>query len=515
MKTISNARGAGMISVIIASAVIVMSILGVGTYSLSLSQAMRKTEIVDKAVILEAALVHEFNNKANFPDGSTITDGLRDGTLAAFQIIDATYPALANLTIPIQTTGANPGVVRYLDRTLVPCGGSSFSATCVLKYEVRLKKQAFGSIQNYSFSYQIEANPELVSMAPLGRANVFNHPIDPGNYRVRADLTKCDPSRYLFMTGMNRDTGEAYCVEKPLATKCPDGRLPKGFSYQRRSSTNTTGDMRDSGVMQLDCTATAMKTLSCPVNYSLYKFNPQSLDPENPSPGPASQNMCVFRSAHSASLSGSYPPNPSSPYLSSVSGTFCPPYYSISNGDSSCHLIPNTYKNASSSGGLGKCATTYHKDCHRTNYTDVSDGGAAYNTWSSCMASGTTATCGSAPANPVITRTCTQTQTSPNCDGQTTTANNCTTIGAWDSGTAYAGNFVNVQPSAVPVVTVNGRQMTCGFQDTSPICSAPSVDINGQPWGKKSPVWYGGVQVSGVSCVFTPAPGVPEEVVAY
>ncbi len=508
LQTIRTQRGQGLLSAIIAAGLIAISIGGVGVSASRLSHAMKKAELANAATMLESLLVSEFHNSLNFPETATASiaspnSGLRDGSLTTLPL-GVTAP-FGLISVPISTNGAT-SVVTYLDKNLAPCGGAAFSDTCVLKMEVRLKKTSVSaSLNNYSFAYQIDANPDLITMAPLGRVTSFNSPIDPGLYRVQDTLTHCDPVNDVFMTGINRDTGEAFCVRKPASAKCANKKLPKGLSFTRSSET-------DPGTLALDCTSAEMRTLSCPDNYSLWKFNPSYADPESGSFDGVVPGRCIFRTGHTAYLRGSYPPDPTSPYLSQVRGTFCPPYYTVSNA-SACRLVPNTTKN--SYDGMGRCADTAYKNCTRTTYTTVSDGGSAHTTWATCMASATPppSTCGTEPANPVISYTCNRVQTSADCDRVVTSGGpDCAVTTGWSGGTAYATNIRAVSPTATAVGSISGRSLSCSFIDTSPNCTAPALDSSGNPWGRKNPTWYGGVQVSGLQCNFAPTVAYPEEV---
>lgn len=513
MPPFGSQRGSSLLSTIVAASLIAMAMFGVGSSAIHLNRAMRKSELSNMAVVLEASLVREFNNSANFP-APNVTAGspntaLRAGTLPALSIGGMTAgfgPGAIN--VPVQTTGTNPGAVAYLRRDLTPCGGTAFSDACVIRYEVRLRRtQISPTLFNYAFSYQIDVNPDVISMAPLGRVTDFNFQLDPGLYRAEQDLTKCDPSQHIFMTGMNRDTGEAFCVVKPPLAKCPVGKVPKGLKYLNPAS----ADPRNAGILELDCTTGSMRTFSCRDNYALWKFDPRYADPE--SSYDSVPGKCVFKTAHSATLpGGSYPSNPSSPYLITVSGTFCPPNYRILNPSSACQLEPNYVKNSSAGFGQGQCASTGKKDCKRSTYYDSTGTNPAHTAWLACKALPTppAAGCGTEPA-PTVTSRYYANQISAECNGVVTTAAYSNIAGDWDSGTPYAYGIYSTSPTASAVATMTGdRSMSCTFVDTSSACGAPSQLKDGTYWSPKTPKWYGGVKVSGLTCIFQPSAGNPE-----
>ncbi|MGZ5278806.1 MAG: hypothetical protein ACXWC9_02615, partial [Pseudobdellovibrionaceae bacterium] len=319
--------------------------------------------------------------------------------------------------------------------------------------------------------------------------------------RVEYTLAKCDPANDLFMTGANRDTGEAFCVEKPLVNKCPPGRVPKGLNYVAYVNQDK------SGTIELDCTANAMRTFSCEDNYSLFKFDPKYADPEATGftgvPG-----MCVFRTKTVATAPGAYPATVT-PYMSKVEGTFCPPFYEVMGGGG-CHIIPDSSRNATV--GKGYCAMSVgNRDCTRTAQTQVwQDNTPAWNAWNATclanMAAVPPMPCAAAPANPILVTTCGPfTEKSTTCNGSPDVDKGCAK-GPWNTGIQYAYNFQSISPTASPKATVVGRTLKCEIDDTSAPCPwAPATDINGNPWPalKKDPVWYGGVQVRGVQCNLT------------
>jgi type II secretory pathway pseudopilin PulG len=490
-RFILNSRGVTYISTLVAAAIIVVAIGGLGASAMRLGAAIKKAEVANLAVAIEANLSAAFLDKANYPDPTANPDSpnakLRAGTLTSLPL-HVSFLGGAPITIPVPVSNGTTGAEGFLDRDLLPCPG--FNLNCVLHYQVRLKKFTAPSI-SYAFSYQVDANPEVLKMAPLGAVEEFSIPLDPGNYRAEMDLTHCDAADDLFVTGVDRDSGAVLCAKKPALNSCPPRTIAKGLKYVWYPS---------GPVMELDCTQ-PMRTYSCKPNYALQTFNAQYIDPDNHNYDSA-PGKCVFLTARTAVMKGSYPPT-ATPYMKSVSGTFCPPYYTASSS-SGCNLVPDANKNTSSTYGLGKCAPTRNKNCHKPTYTNVSDGGSAHNTWVTCNASATPPAggCGPEPANPVITTSCSSDLISNNCNGTVNSGTACQTQGEWDQGTPYAdtANAYTVYPSAIPKAVVSGRKMTCTYQDTSTACNAPDTDYNGNAWGKKSARWYGGVQVQNVTC---------------
>jgi hypothetical protein len=490
-----NRRGSTFVSVLVSAAIIAAAIGGVGASAVALGKAIKKASTANLAIATEANIVAAFHDKKNYPDpifagagaatapgsslaieglnGGSPNKALRAGTLMTFPL-QVSFEGHSPLLIPVPINDGSSGIVGYLDEDLNACvDPAGFSAKCLIRYEVRLKKITTTGI-SYSFSYQVDANPDLITMAPLGDATEFTIPIDPGNYRAELNLTHCDKDSSLFVTGVNRDTGEVFCAKKPSLNSCPPKTFAKGLKYVQYANQPPT--------IELDCTSSEMRVFKCSDNYALQTFNPQYIDPENNSFSTA-PGKCVFLASHQAVTSAYLPATPTSPYVKTVSGTFCPPFYS-SGGASACVLIPDSNKNNSASAGLGKCAPTKYKDCQRLTHTEAPDG----------------------------TSLCSFTQTSKFCDGVPTTSTSCSTLDAWSMGTPYADavNAYPVKPTAQPRATSTGRQLSCTFDDTSPPCSAPDTDINDAPWGKKAAKWYGGVQVQDVICTYDPSQGKPE-----
>lgn len=515
LNRISNDRGSSFITTMLAAAIIILSVGGVGASALRLGRALNKAEIANLAVAIEANLVASFHDKRNYPDpvaaaaagGSNAqvyspNKALREGTLDKLPL-SVTFAGGVAVPVTVPVDGVT-SAVGFLEKDLTPCPVQAYSNDCILRYEVKLRKGAGAS---YAFAYKVEANPDVLSMAPLGDINDFSIPIDPGNYRAELNLTFCDKDESMFITGVNRETGEVLCARKPTQKSCPDKKIAKGLYLKEPADGGPPS-------LELICTSNEMRTFKCPPNYALQKFNAQYVDPENSKYSKA-PGKCVFFGKNTSSGGGAFPANPTSPYMKKITGTFCPPFYKA-NGPSSCNLVPDTSKNTNAQYGLGRCAPTKYKDCQRTTSTTSSDGGSAYNAWVACNNSATKPAggCGTAPANPVITTTCSSVQISKYCDGSVSSGSACQNIGSWNSGTAYAdaSNAYNVAPIAITQPTTSGRTLTCTFTDASSTCTAPDLDINGKPWGKKQAKWYGGVQVESASCTFDPTQGSPEVV---
>lgn len=494
-------RGSALVSTLIAAGIIALSIGGVALTSVQLQRAMKKTEIANLAVVTESHLIKAFHDKSNFPDPTAggaavgLNATLRSGNLPATMTLNTPFGIL-NLTP--SPAGTELSASGFMTRTMAPC--PAFDNNCVLRFEVRLRKVP-GSIASYAFAYQIDVNQDIIQTAPMGDIQSYSSPIDPGLYRAEQLLTKCNSADDLFMTGMNRDTGEAFCVAKPPTNSCPKGKVPKGLEYIKYT------DQEKAGTLKLKCTENDMRTFNCPANYALQIFQPPYADPDNTAFGTTVPGICVFRTSHDATMRNTIPADPTSPYLRSIAASVCPPFYAASNA-SACQLVPNTARNSNPAEGLGKCGTTQYKNCTRATWTDTtaSDGGRAFTAWSACMASPPPppASCGSAPANPIwfTVRTCSFTENSTFCNGVPDTSTSCSTRGSWSGGTPYAASITTVAPTATTVVSFSGRRVTCSFRDTSTPCTAPDVDFSGSTYGKKDPKWYGGVKVTGAQCTY-------------
>jgi len=412
----------------------------------------------------------------------------------------------------------------------------------VLRYQVRLQKTSIGSgVYNYAFAYQIDTSPNLVQAAPLGNINVFDSPIEPGSYRVDQTLATCNASEDLFMTGINRDTGEAFCAAKPLMNRCPDGHIPKALNFVKFEG------QKKSGTVQLECTSQPMRTIRCPANYALQSFSPPYADPENTSFGGSVPGDCVFLTAQSATLPGVYPSSPTAPYVSRVSGNFCPPYYNA--GNAGCNLVPDETRNANydfrstndNRGGKGICPTKLGiRNCSRSAYEQewipnpnydselvawnnyISAIGSFFSYPSGPYYSGLcylyenwySPTCAYPSAAPYpqqqfLIYTCgPYTEYTAECGegyegAGPSNPSPCGDHSGW-SGTHYAADWQEVSPSARAVGSGSGRGFSCSFTDTSTACRSdiPTVDRTGRSIARawKSPRWYGGVQVQGVMC---------------
>lgn len=186
---------------------------------------------------------------------------------------------------------------------------------CVLKVEFDIRCTAGSPYAVCDAAYRISTDPRakhVPVMAPLGASGLsafaaadYFVPI-PAEHYIRMDNTACDPATTIAISGFNRDTGEAYCIAKPL-NRCPEGTIAKRVRFVGNSGGR-------GGRFEFECTTT-FQTLECPANYALMTFNPASLEP-----GKTKSGTCVFVGVNSI-------PWTSSPTGKMISGTYCPANY--------------------------------------------------------------------------------------------------------------------------------------------------------------------------------------------
>lgn len=190
--------------------------------------------------------------------------------------------------------------------------------TCHLQTAIDIKCFPATPYPDCRLAYQIQflSPQEQVQTQNLGAASL---PFKDEDYYVilaydifsqdKTNNCNDDGSKYL-LTGFNKNTGSLLCASTPT-TSCPPGQLPIGMSFVPHPA--------GGGSLQMKCVGT--KKVSCPTNYVLNSFTPQSMDSRVASPNPECVFPTVDQTPWEAPLTGA-PPIPST--------SVCTKYYNTS-----------------------------------------------------------------------------------------------------------------------------------------------------------------------------------------
>jgi hypothetical protein len=309
----SNA-GFTIIEILVASSLILMSGVFLASSYEAYGDASEKVNLVIQAGNLESAVVQSFSDAANF-SGQEAT--LRAGNLP--NPLNMGIRIGAN-TVNIPLTGNGIIASQFFQKDLTTCAG--FSDVCIYRLElaVLIVQRVFGSppssLDEFAFAYRITINPNL-DVARIGNLGVTHNNINFSNADYihylprdlyRLNLGSCTASGQIAMHGFDRDTGEAVCLNEPVASdSCGDGQIAKSLQFEPNGNR-----------LRLNC-VDLNQTFTCPPHYSFVRLVPAQLD--NGSPG---NNWCI----HTAASTGTHPNTYSGVQ---ISGQICPAGYSVSN----------------------------------------------------------------------------------------------------------------------------------------------------------------------------------------
>ncbi len=198
---------------------------------------------------------------------------------------------LSTLSFPLHFAGGSTpifanGPAVFINADGSPCLAASFSNPAC-SFSAQLGVQF--SEGRHAFSYQINVNPALANVAPLGDSNAFTTYV-PSELYQPISLQQCDtavpsanPVGDVSVRGMNRSTGEVYCIRKP--TPCPQGTFPTGIEFINDFALGG----RSGGRLSMICATPSRPMVGCgDSDYVLQGFNATAS---------GANGTCVFRTA--------------------------------------------------------------------------------------------------------------------------------------------------------------------------------------------------------------------------
>lgn len=277
-----------MVEILAAAAIGSVAILGLSTVFERYRLTQRKVAAVLGAAGAEVDLVLQLENPKSpaYLDPTNLTNLRTGGDISGmkFQLHFAGTP-VGGVT-PTNAIDLHPNnTLVYFRSDGTACADFS-SPTCT--YSARLKPKFDANAKRYQFAYEINVNPLVTETAPLGDLNKYTT-YAPNEAYQPVELQQCDTAvppvngtGDIGIRGINRSTGQAYCIKKPTSA-CQPGTFPMGTKF---SDTFTTGGT-SGGSLEMICTEPPAPAVSCGgEEYVLQQFGAGAL---------GTSGTCVFR----------------------------------------------------------------------------------------------------------------------------------------------------------------------------------------------------------------------------
>lgn len=306
LKSIS---GSGIVESLVAAGIILIAASGLSIAFQRMARAKAKVQLVTFAMNLESSLQAKLQDKDSF---SAVSSQLSNGNANSIQTM--TFPlqisvdnVIKNYTIPVAQN-------VYFDQNTNTCTACAGSNTWALRLRVEGKKKLGTVFPVYAMAYRIDFNTELAGLSSIGTQTAqgfvpqdFKWPVPPEAY-INETMVPCNPAnKEVFITGVNKDTGEVSCMPIAESFSCAANEVAIGWKIV-------------SGALQLQCKPLAVATTPG-LNYAVQNFDPST--------GNAITGTSVVVT------DSPWPLQTASGYLTpykgrSISGSVCPPTYAFS-----------------------------------------------------------------------------------------------------------------------------------------------------------------------------------------
>lgn len=315
---LKSQRGFSIPEALIASAVIIMSVLGVSNSVFNLGKNSAKNRMVASAFAIETLIVSTTQNseylrtQTIYGGGQSIADALSSGGAPPrIQLKDDTGTVIADTGSPV--TFNNEGKT---------CTGFP-SRTCTIQVNFSIANTGSPTAPDYRFAYYIEFAQvkDVEATQPMGmrsgttfQAADYQTPINYMFFERAAGTLQCDPNQAdsVIITGMDRDTGMLSCAKFP-SSPLAQGQISKGITYS-------------AGSQELQVKGVTAKKYVCPSNYALVSVNMRDLDP-TATPGVAPKCRFAGPTSYSFNYTQGYHGGSLVP---------CPPFYTVDTASSNC-----------------------------------------------------------------------------------------------------------------------------------------------------------------------------------
>ena len=345
---IVNNRGFTIPELLIASAMTLIAVSGIVTFSSVWKRNYDKSYATYMAVALESALLSAMvdpetytpaiqtklakNANLNQPVGQKPALGVgKNGPEIPFELTGLDTPNGEPLKITTNTP-------VFISPEFNDCKDNFDNPRCRIRLEVRAKKLPSGL---YAYAYDLQLNPKLhtpsqstLKRSPPGGAVVdpwslpesYTVPI-PNSLFKQTSAGACDQNSIGVM-GVNRDTGQVTCIKKSDPNlACSKGSLPIGIFVNANNE------------IQFKCSPPEYKP-KCDDNYSLYAVSPVAAAKYA---SPLFSGCMVTTTEKTVGPADPAQLKFGEPGKYNISGRVCPPNYK---SKSTCELVPDKVVNA-------------------------------------------------------------------------------------------------------------------------------------------------------------------------
>jgi hypothetical protein len=265
-KTFKSQKGFSIAEGLVASGIVAVAAMGLGVSMGQMGKTRLKVKAVSSALSIESALQAKLQDASTY---SAIADDLSAGSTST--LLSLNIP----LEVPIENTVKTPVIVIgqdiYFDRDVNTCTTCVTNNDWLLRLRVDAQKKTGTAFPIYAMAYRIDFNNDSTTLTTIGTQNIsgfvsadYKWAIPPEAY-VNSSLIPCDPAnKEVFITGMNKVTGQAYCIQLAETTSCGTDQVADGWRIV-------------AGKLQIHCKPLNVATISASP-YSVQNFNPSTGD---------------------------------------------------------------------------------------------------------------------------------------------------------------------------------------------------------------------------------------------
>jgi prepilin-type N-terminal cleavage/methylation domain-containing protein len=345
-KRLKSERGFSLVELLVASAIIATSALGLGTAIRHLLISREKTQTISQAIGIEGSLVAALQDPTTYaPTGanSKVLAAMRAGSSNPPQPTITVTVSAADAKVPQVFKIVAGGAPVYLDKNAKVISVGSGNSTSTNWY-TKLSLSPLAKIGNhYSYNYQLQINPNLGVLASLGFSKTLTAPttdeasiIIPAETLALADRAtanmSCDPETSLAMLGIDQG-GKPICIER-AKNSCSSKAIPKSFRLVQQSTSplSYSYEFRCQRLHVLSCpdklNIGGVPDASLTNPYALQSFIPNTLDSSGDLDG---TGTCVFVASKTVT-------HTEGPFQDGVSfAAACPLHYTLNAASVKCN----------------------------------------------------------------------------------------------------------------------------------------------------------------------------------
>lgn len=245
---ILSEKGVSMIETLVAAGIFAIAMMGLSLSIVELGKSRVKVNSANAAVAIQSYLSASLGIADSYPEATRTQLIAGDSTNLAFTLNYTNFKGEAN-----QTATFNSGnqYTVYFDKDLNTCAGFG-DGNCVVIARIGFAADQFvganaatGAPEDrfvWKAAYHVSTDPNAnINIGHFG-ANLdpatsaafaasdykLNLPDVTNKYGMSTNQTTCNIANgEVAVRGVDRDTGQVYCLRKPGIETCPNGRLPR------------------------------------------------------------------------------------------------------------------------------------------------------------------------------------------------------------------------------------------------------------------------------------------------